>query len=267
MSQSRGRKSIFITGAGSGIGRATARLFASRGWYVGLFDIDGAGIAETARTMPSDSFCTGLFDVRDRDGWSRAVGQFDDATGGQMHALFNNAGIGRHGWFEDIAQDDSDAILDINIKGVLNGVYACLPLLEKTQGARIINTSSVAGIVAPPQLAVYAASKHAVRGLSEALDLELTPKGIRVVALCPWFVDTPILNAVTDKGTNATTKADMKGLTVYPVDMAAEGAWAAFHGDESLVTVGKAAHRTRFLARWFPGFVRQRMAKGMAERG
>ena len=89
-----------------------------------------------------------------------------------MNVLFNNAGVGRHGWFEDVRPEDNDWIVDVNLKGVIHGVEAALPLLKATKGARIVNTASTAGIVGSPQLAVYSATKFAVRGLTEALDAE-----------------------------------------------------------------------------------------------
>ena len=151
MSIASGRKSIFVTGAASGIGAETAQHFARKGWFVGLYDIDETGLAACAKKIGLDNCVTGHLDVRDRDQWETAVKQFAGATDGQMTALFNNAGIGRHGWFEDIAPDDSDAIIDINVKGVINGVYAALPLLKGTKGARIVNVASTAGFVGSPQ--------------------------------------------------------------------------------------------------------------------
>ena len=264
MSQSKGRKSIFITGAGSGIGRATAHLFASRGWFCGLYDVNSVGIEETATKMPVDSYCTGTFDVRDRNGWGQAVGQFDDSTSGHMHALFNNAGIGRFGLYNDIAHDEADLVVDVNLKGVMNGIYACLPLLEATSGSRIVNTASTAGLVGSPRLAVYSASKFAVRGLSEALDVEFAPKGIRVIALCPWFIETPILDMGASESANDPMRAGLKGLEIYPVEMAAERTWEAFHGEETIVKVGKAANRAHFMSRFFPKYLRKQLVKGMA---
>ena len=132
MSASASRKTIFITGAGSGIGRATARLFAQRGWFCGLYDINEQGLAETAALLDQPTYTSGVFDVTDRQGWSDAVSAFGDATGGRMHVLFNNAGIGRHGAFEQIPEADSRLIVDINLNGVIHGIYAALPLRAKT---------------------------------------------------------------------------------------------------------------------------------------
>jgi NAD(P)-dependent dehydrogenase (short-subunit alcohol dehydrogenase family) len=266
MTAAQGRKSIFITGAGSGIGRATALLFARRGWFVGLYDVSARGLEETQGLLPPGSWASGVFDVRDRAGWSDAVGQFGDATGGRMNVLFNNAGVGRHGWFEQVSQDDSDWIVDVNLKGVINGVYAALPLLEATPGARIVNTASTAGVVGSPQLAVYSATKFAVRGLSEALDVEFSSKGIAVSCLTPWFVETPILDMAVREGANEVMREKLKGMEVYPVEMAAEKAWDAAHGDEVVVPVGKRAAQARFMARFFPNGLRKQLKKTLPVR-
>jgi len=266
MTAAQGRKSIFITGAGSGIGRATAILFARRGWFVGLYDVSARGLEETQGLMPPGSWISGVFDVRDRAGWSDAVCQFGDATGGRMNVLFNNAGGGRHGWFEQVSQDDSDWIVDVNLKGVINGVYAALPLLEATPGARIVNTASTAGVVGSPQLAVYSATKFAVRGLSEALDVEFSSKGIAVSCLTPWFVETPILDMAVREGANEVMREKLKGMEVYPVEMAAEKAWDAAHGDEVVVPVGKRAAQARFMARFFPNGLRKQLKKTLPVR-
>jgi NAD(P)-dependent dehydrogenase (short-subunit alcohol dehydrogenase family) len=261
MTLASGRKSIFITGAGSGIGRATAKLFAERGWFCGLYDVSAVGVSETLSQLSPGSAISGVFDVRDRAGWSDAVGQFGDATGGKMHVLFNNAGVGRHGWFEEVPPEDADWIVDVNLKGVINGVYAALPLLKATPGARVVNTASTAGVVGSPKLAVYSATKFAVRGLTEALDVEFSGLGVRVTCLTPWFVETPILDMSASERSNARMSDQIraKGMSVYPVEMAAERAWEAAYGDEQVYPVGKDAQQARFMARFFPNGLRKRL--------
>ena len=189
MTRSGGRKSIFITGAASGIGAETARYFSKRGWYCGLYDVNSASLAQVADEIGMENCHVATLDVRKRPDWTAAVNGFGEATEGAMNVLFNNAGIGRHGWFEDVAPEDNDSVIDVNIKGVINGVHACLPLLKATPASRIVNTASTAGIVGSPQLAVYSATKFAVRGLTEALDAEFRDLDIRVTSLMPWFVD------------------------------------------------------------------------------
>lgn len=269
MSNSNGRKSIFVTGAASGIGAETARYFAGKGWFVGLYDIDEAGLAARAAEIGAANCVTGRLDVRNRDEWASAMADFSSATNGQMTTLFNNAGIGRHGWFEDIAPADADAIIDINVKGVINGVYAALSLLKATKGARIVNVASTAGFVGSPQLAVYSASKFAVRGFTEALDIELSPLGIKVTSLAPWFVDTPILDMGQTVNANHKMSDNLSenDVVIYPVSMAAEGAWEAAHGKKQHYGVGKLSNRTRFIARYLPGMLRRQLEKSLAKRG
>lgn len=261
------QKTIFITGAGSGIGRATAQLFAERGWFVGLTDIDPAGLEETAALLPEGQRMSMSLDVRDRQQWVRAIESFGQATNRRLHVLFNNAGIGRGGWIEEMSDDDIDLVLDVNLKGAINGVNAALPLLRETAGARIVNVASVAGVVGAPKLAVYCATKFGVRGLTEALDAEFSRYGVRVTSLMPWFVDTAILDNSSEQGSNRRLRdALVENKTpIYPVRMAAERAWDAAHGDGLHYMVGKAAERAQFGARFFPNAVRKQIKKSMGD--
>jgi NAD(P)-dependent dehydrogenase (short-subunit alcohol dehydrogenase family) len=261
------QKSIFVTGAGSGIGRATAQLFAERGWFVGLFDVNQQGLEETASTLPEGQRISMAFDVRDRSGWARAVETFGQATERRMHVLFNNAGVGKGGWIEEMPEEDIDLVLDVNLKGVINGVNAALPLLRETPGARIVNTASVAGVFGAPKLAIYCATKFGVRGLTEALDVEFSRYGVRVVSLMPWFIDTAILDAKPDADSNRRMRDQLveTKTPIYPVRMAAERAWDAAHGKEIHYMVGKEAERARFFARFFPGAMRNQIRKTMTD--
>jgi NAD(P)-dependent dehydrogenase (short-subunit alcohol dehydrogenase family) len=260
------QKSIFVTGAGSGIGRATAQLFAERGWFVGLFDINAAGLEETAASLPEGQRLSMSLDVRDRAGWTRAIDAFGQATGRRMNVLFNNAGVGRGGWIEEMADDDIDLVVDVNIKGAINGVRAALPLLRETPGARIVNTASVAGVVGAPKMAVYVASKFAVRGLTEALDVEFSRYGVRVTSLMPWFIDTAILESRGGES-NRSLRDELNAAKtpIYPVRVAAERAWDAAHGEDVHYMAGKAAERARFAARFFPNALRKQLKRDMRE--
>jgi len=260
------QKSIFVTGAGSGIGRATAQLFAERGWFVGLFDVNPDSLAETAAMLPEGQRISMAFDVRDRSGWARAVEAFGQVTNRRMHVLFNNAGVGKGGWIEEMPPEDIDLVLDVNLKGVINGVTAALPLLRETPGARIVNTASVAGVFGAPKLAVYCATKFGVRGLTEALDVEFSRYGVRVVSLMPWFIDTAILDGTSGGGNRRIRDQLIENKTpIYPVRMAAERAWDAAHGKDIHYMVGKEAERARFFARFFPDVMRNQIKKTMAD--
>ena len=268
MGRARGRKRIFVTGAASGIGAETARYFAQRGWFTGLYDVNEAGLEEVADVIGSGNCHVARLDVRSREEWAAAVAGFCAETDGRMNVLFNNAGVGRHGWFEDIAPEDHDWVVDVNLKGVINGVHACIRPLTDTPGARIVNTASTAGVIGSPQLAVYSATKFAVRGLTEALDVEFRDLDIRVTSLMPWFIDTPILEIGNAEGANEKMADQIRaaGTKVYPVSMAAERAWDAAHGDEVHYMVGKDAERARFFAKFLPKRLRKQLSTNLPER-
>lgn len=255
-------KAIFITGGASGIGRAVAVHFGGKGWHVGLGDINPAGMAETAALVPPGMASCHLLDVRDRGQWREALSAFAERSGGRLDVLFNNAGIARGGAFEAVAETDHDLVVDINLKGVINGAHAGLPYLKATPGACMINTSSAAGLYAGPGLAVYAATKFAVRGLTEALDQEWTVHGIKVRSLMPSFIDTPLLDApVANSNQNSRERVKAAGLEFTPVETVAQAVWDAVHGDRVHNPVGRTAHRIAFWARWAPGMLLKRGRK------
>jgi len=266
MATANGRPSIFITGAASGIGLATAKRFAKAGWFVGLADINAAGLDAALAAIGADNGTTIALDVRSREQWAAAMEAFGAVTGGKCDVLLNNAGIGRYGWFEEVDPDEADLEIDINIKGVVNGAYAGLPLLKATPGSRLINMASCAGLYGPPRLAVYGATKFAVRGLSEALDAEWTRHGVQVKCVMPWFVETPILDSAT-RGTNVAIRDGINDAPIYTVEEAAEIVWTAAHGKDLHYVVGKAAQQLRFAARFMPGAIRKRMKTAIAAAG
>jgi NAD(P)-dependent dehydrogenase (short-subunit alcohol dehydrogenase family) len=255
-------KAIFITGGASGIGKATALHFAAKCWFVGLADVDEAGLAVTAALLPDGKVSTHVMDVRSRAAWSAALTDFWAASGGRLDVLFNNAGIARGGAFGDVPHDDHDLLIDINFKGVVYGAEAALPWLKKTPGSCLLNTCSAAGIYGAPGLVTYAATKFAVRGLSEGLEAEWGPLGIKVRNLMPSFIDTPLLD-VTTAGTNRSAREGVQsaGLEFTPVEVVAQAAWDAVHGEALHVPVGKTAKSLAFMARWAPGMLRKRIRR------
>lgn len=254
-----GRKSIFITGAASGIGLACAKRFAAEGWFVGLSDIDKAGLSAAHEAIGPRNGSVHILDVRDREAWDNTLGEFGQATGGKADVLLNNAGVARFGVLEDLSDADCDIQIDVNIKGVVNGARAGLPLL-KAAGGRLINVASCAGLYGSPKLAVYSATKFAVRGLSEALDVEYGRHGVSVACVMPWFVETPILNAGAS-GTNEHMADALRagGLEVYPVEDAAQVVWDAAHGKQLHYFVGKRARQMRFATSHMAGVVRKQL--------
>ena len=199
------RKAVFITGAASGIGRAAARLFADRGWFVGLYDVDREGLSEVRRAIPAESACEGVLDVRDLEAFRAAVDAFAVASGGRMDVLFQSAGVLEMGLFGEITPERAIRMVDINVKGVLHGVYAALPLLERTDHAMLITMGSASAVYGTPEFAVYGATKFFVRGLTEALDIELRRRGVRVVDVMPLYVATPMIEKATHRATSMQT--------------------------------------------------------------
>lgn len=258
------RKAIFITGGGSGIGRAAAQHFASRGWFVGLGDVNEAGMAETAQLVGGEVF-TARMDVRNRAQWRDALQRFVEESGGRLDVLFNNAGVGHGGPFELMDEDKRDLVLDVNLRGVMYGAEAGLPHLKATPGACLLNTCSAAGLYAGPGMAVYAATKFGVRALTDSLDAEWTEAhGVKVRSIMPSFIDTPLLDAVA-AGSNLSGREHVQGLGLEftPVEQVAEAAWAAVHGGKRHVLVGRTAKRLAFVLRWAPGLLNRLRPKNV----
>ncbi len=254
------RKAIFISGGGSGIGRAVAIYFSQRDWFVGLGDIDKTGMRVTEEMIGNGFVYSHVLDVRDRGAWDEALDAFSVATGGRIDVVFSNAGIPLGGSLLENSTEEIERCLDINLKGVLFGAQAAHPHLKKTApGSCLLNTASAAGIYGTPGASVYSATKFGVRAVTESLDGEWAEDGINVRSLMPSFIDTPLL----DHNPNARSNEDIRrrvteaGLEITPVEEVAAAAWAAVHGDKLHTTVGKTAKSMAFAARWLPGRVRK----------
>jgi NADP-dependent 3-hydroxy acid dehydrogenase YdfG len=182
-----------ITGAGSGIGRATALAMARRGCHLALADIDEAAVQDTARTAQALGVrATGhRLDVADR----AAVAAFPgDVMRAHKRAdlLMNNAGVALGGTFEQVSEHDFDWLMEINFHGVVRMTRSFLPLLRQSDDGRIVNVSSIYGIITPPGQAAYSASKFAVRGFSNVLRHELEGSTVGVSVVHPGGVATSI---------------------------------------------------------------------------
>ena len=261
------RKAIFITGGGSGIGRAVALRFAREGWLVGLADVNAAGLAETAAQLPDGVSWTTKLDVRDRAAWDTALADFAQVSGGRLDVLFNNAGVAHGGPFGDSPQAEIDQLIDVNFRGVVNGAHAGYALLKATPGSCLLNTASAAALYGAAGLAVYSATKFAVRGLTEALDIEWSGDDIRVRDLMPGFIDTPLLTPPSHAGTNQSMRESVieAGLEFTPVEVVADTAWAAVTSPNLHHLVGKTARRVAFTARWMPGRLRKGMTRNFGK--
>jgi NAD(P)-dependent dehydrogenase (short-subunit alcohol dehydrogenase family) len=183
-------KNVLVTGTSTGIGYSTALELARRGWrvFAGVRkEADGAALKREAE----GEVHIVLLDVADEASIDSAAKFLAEQTGGELHGLVNNAGVYLGGPLELMRPDEIRKTLDVNVTGLLLLTRACLPLLRDAQG-RIVNISSISGLIAMPGVSVYAASKHAVEAVTDALRVELQPFGIKVVAVEPGGVKTPI---------------------------------------------------------------------------
>jgi NADP-dependent 3-hydroxy acid dehydrogenase YdfG len=192
-------KVVVITGASSGLGEATARLLSSQGAIValGARRIDRIESLADELTVKGGKALALATDVTRCDQVKRLV---DAAvqTYGHIDVMINNAGLMPHSPLERLKIEDWDRMIDVNLKGVLYGIAAALPHMQRQKAGHIVNVSSVAGHKVRPGSAVYAATKHAVLALSEGLRQEVKPYNIRTTVVSPGAVATELINSVTE---------------------------------------------------------------------
>jgi NAD(P)-dependent dehydrogenase (short-subunit alcohol dehydrogenase family) len=187
----------FVTGGASGIGRALCGALVARGASVVVADINASRAAAVAHdlTATGPGSATSLsLDVADARGFEEAV-RNAHADQGRVDLLFNNAGIGVGGPVEELGLAHWERTLDVNLRGVVHGVRAVYPLMLEQRSGHIVNTASLAGLLPFPLGVPYAMTKHAVVGLSVSLRSEAAVHGVRVSAVCPGVIDTPILDS------------------------------------------------------------------------
>ena len=209
-------KVVAITGASSGIGRAAAQLLAARGAAVVL----GARREQQLAAVAAEITAAGgravhlVTDVTRRHDLQALVGLACDRFG-RLDVLVNNAGIGPISSFDALRVEDWDAMIDVNIKGVLYGIAAALPLFRQQGSGHIINVVSTAGLKILPTMGVYAATKNAVRTITEALRQEAGPH-LRVTEVSPGFVATDFAESMTDPVVKAAIKKRGEGMAIQP---------------------------------------------------
>jgi NADP-dependent 3-hydroxy acid dehydrogenase YdfG len=209
-------KVIAITGASSGIGRATAKLLAKRGALVALDARREAELAAAVDEITSEGgkAVYKVTDVRHR-GDLAALVDLAIAHGGRLDVIVNNAGVGPISRFDALCVDDWDAMIDVNLRGTLHGIAAALPVFQRQQSGHIINIVSTAGIKILPTMGVYAATKNAVRTITEALRQEAGPH-LRVTEISPGMTSTNFADSMTDLAVKEAMGKQMGDIAIAP---------------------------------------------------
>ncbi|OGA61240.1 MAG: short-chain dehydrogenase [Burkholderiales bacterium RIFCSPHIGHO2_01_FULL_64_960] len=220
-----------VTGAGSGIGRAIAQSLAREGARVVVTDVADAACQETVDVIQAAggvaSYC--LLDVS-RPDEHRAAVEFAVRTYGGLHLACNNAGIsrGRSGTYHvltEVPDEDWFDVLNVNLSGVFFGMRAQIPAILAAGGGGIVNVASVMGQVAGPKLAAYVASKHGVVGLTKAAAVEFASQGVRINAVGPGYIRTPMLTQKDDTTLKTLVDRHPVGRLGEPEEIAETVAW------------------------------------------
>jgi len=222
-------KVVLVTGAGSGIGREAALLFATRGALVYAADLNAIGLEETQGMIRSAGGQAEIARINvAHEPEIGALVQRIEREAGRLDAAMNNAGItGSTHRIEDYPMDDFDRVIAVNLRSVFLGMKYQLPLLRRT-GGTIVNTASVAAITGPGGMAAYAASKHGVLGLTRVAAMENAAHGIRVNAIAPGWTETPMVvaNSAQNPGFAELAKRSIPAKRgAHPSEIAQAAVW------------------------------------------
>lgn len=214
-----GARRILVSGCASGIGRDLAQVLVSAGHRVLATDRVLAPLQELAERGPAERIQVRTLDVTDPLAWEAALAAARQCFGG-LDVLVNVAGVLVPGWAHEISDEAVDLHLDVNVKGVVHGMRAVVPGMIAQGHGHIINVASLAALAPVPGLALYCASKYAVRGYSLSVALELRRHGIAVTVVCPDAVQTPMLELQRDVEAAAMTFSGPRVLTTREVSEA-----------------------------------------------
>ncbi len=257
-----GRVAI-VTGAGAGLGEALARRLVREGAQLALVDRDAEAIERLAKALPRTS--AHPMDVTRRDAWPELLERVRHLHGG-LDLLVNNAGLTIVGAFEEQSSDEIDRIVDVNLRGVLHGCHAAIPLLRERRG-HIVNVSSLAGQAPFPYQTTYCATKYAVRGFSAALRIELRQAGVGVSCVMPGTIATRFLDRAASHDAVASTKlAELMLARGMPPGAVAERIVTAVRRDEGEVLIGMDARVTVLAHRLAPRAVSRGLGAAFAWR-
>lgn len=219
-------KVVAITGASSGIGRATAKLLAERGAFVVLGARREAALAALVDEIAAagGNAVHKATDVRQRSDLEALVALAVE-HGGRLDVIVNNAGIGPISRFDALRVEDWDAMIDVNLRGTLYGIAASLPVFQRQQSGHVINIVSTAGIKILPTMGVYAATKNAVRTISEALRQEAGPH-LRVTEISPGMISTEFTGSIADPAVKSAIGERASNVAIPPASIARGIAYA-----------------------------------------
>jgi 3-oxoacyl-[acyl-carrier protein] reductase len=212
-------ETMILTGCASGIGRAMANALYQRGHRLVLTDVNETGLRETVeRHGLNDGSRVVLetLDVRSADAWERVVRTTIERWG-RLDVLMNIAGYLTPVWAKDATKQDVDLTIDVNVKGVMFGTNAALRAMLPQRRGHVVNIASIAGLVPVPGVALYSASKHAVRSYSIAVAQEVRDAGVYVTAVCPTVVATPMMDKQVDHEEAALVFSGGRALTAEEV--------------------------------------------------
>lgn len=253
-------KVTVITGGASGIGRAVAEEMARKGARLVLADIDGDKAAQVAAgiTEQGGSARALAVDVSDFDQVQALVdGTFD--ADGRLDYLFNNAGIALFGEVRDMTLEQWQRLLHVNMHGVVHGVHAAYPRMVEQGSGHIVNTASLAGLNPSPLATAYAMTKHGVVGMSTSLRGEGAALGVKVSAVCPGVIDTPLKDALTYVKLDKERMLGDPLIKLYPVEKCARVILRGVERNRAIIPVTTFAHGSWLLFRLFPQLVASTM--------
>jgi NAD(P)-dependent dehydrogenase (short-subunit alcohol dehydrogenase family) len=248
-----------VTGAASGIGRAIAAELVARGSHVVVADLDAVGAARAAGELgPLASPAT--LDVADAAAVTALVRQVVEEHG-RLDVMVNNAGVAIGGLLEELDERHWSKALDVNLRGVINGVTAAYEVMRPQGSGHILNTASLAGLIPAPAMLPYTTTKHAVVGLSTALRAEAASQGVRVSVLCPGFVDTPLLDDVyaapaSFGGSSVRARVRLMQPRFLTAQETAKQAVDGLAANKAVIPVGFLAHVMWRLVRYAPPVAR-----------
>ena len=259
-------KVAIITGGASGIGRAVGEELGRRRCRVILADINGAQAKTVADRMTSEGAAAEAvtLDVSDSDAVQVLVDQ-TAAKHDRLDYMFNNAGIVTFGETRDMTLADWNRTIDVNLRGVVNGIAAAYPLMVRQGFGHIVNTASAAGLAPAPGATAYAATKHAIVGLSTSLRAEAAHFGVKVSVVCPGLIDTPIKDTAKLLNCDRETLLNSVPLKLHPASQCARAILRGVARNQAIIVVTAFAKFLWLLYRLAPALF-TRTLQSVAER-